>query len=292
MEKLRLRRSARKDSQRIEELVYEYYYKLIPPLDGFEKEEETVCRKIVGKNGKIIAGCTGYIYPWGCMYVDDMWVDEKHRRQGLGSHALQAVEKAAEEKGCHMIWLGTWDFQAKPYYLKHGYTIAGTLKDSPKGHEDYQLIKRLDKEHSYRKCKPIDYEVLEGSEEDVDFICDQLEDFNNQHLPTEHDYIKINRKLVDENGKVVAAIMAGVDDIDVAWIWKIWVDEEYRHRGLGTLLLKHFEKKAKEKGATKILSEEIYDWNVNFFLKAGYKVAAELKDLPKGHIFYIVDKDL
>ena len=56
--------------------------------------------------------------------------------------------------------------------------------------------------------------------------------------------------------------------------------------------VKHFEKKAKAKGATKILSEEIYDWNVGFFLKAGYKVAGELKDLPKGHSFYIVEKDL
>ena len=44
--------------------------------------------------------------------------------------------------------------------------------------------------------------------------------------------------------------MAGVDDIDVAWIWKIWVDEKYRHQGLGTRLIKHFEKKAKEKDAT------------------------------------------
>ena len=86
--------------------------------------------------------------------------------------------------------------------------------------------------------------------------------------------------------------MAGVTDIDTGWIFRIWVDEEYRHQGLGTLLLKHYEKKAKEKGATKIISEEIYDWNVGFFLKAGYHIAGELKDLPKGHSSYIVYKDL
>lgn len=45
MEKLRLRRSARKDSERIEELVREYCFKLVPVLDGFNKEEETVCKK-------------------------------------------------------------------------------------------------------------------------------------------------------------------------------------------------------------------------------------------------------
>ena len=74
-----------------------------------------------------------------------------------------------------------------------------------------------------------------------------------------HDYIKIKRKLVNKDGKVVAAIMAGVTEVDVGWIWKLWVDEEYRGQGLGTLLVKHFEKKAKEKGATKIISQETFD---------------------------------
>jgi len=55
MEKLRLRRSARKDSERIEELVSDYYFKFVPVLDGFTKEEETVCKKVVDKEGNIIA---------------------------------------------------------------------------------------------------------------------------------------------------------------------------------------------------------------------------------------------
>ncbi len=81
-------------------------------------------------------------------------------------------------------------------------------------------------------------------------------------------------------------------EIDTGWISKIWVDEDYRLQGLGTLLLKHYEKKAKEKGATKIIAEEVYDWNVGFFIKAGYQVAGVLEDLPKDHTFYILEKDL
>ena len=293
MEQLRLRRSARKDSQRIEKLVYDYYFSLVPKVLDIE-EDETVCKKVVDKDGNIIAGCTGYIYPWAMMYIDDMWVDEKYRRQELGSNALQAVEKVAGEKGCYLITLGTFDFQARPYYLKHGYTVFSTKKECPKGHEDYELYKRLDKEHIKRTCKPIPYEIVDGTEEDVDYICDQLDEgYNAKHLDVkDHGYIKINRKLINKDGKVVAAIMAGVDELDVGWVWKIWVDEEYRHQGLGTLLLKHFEKKAKEKGATKILSTEIYDWNIGFFLKAGYNVSGELSDLPKGHTYYPIEKDL
>lgn len=81
-----------------------------------------------------------------------------------------------------------------------------------------------------------------------------------------------------------------LDDIDVAWIWKIWVDEKYRHQGLRTILVKHFEKKAKEKGATKILPKGVYDWNVDFFLKNNYKIAGELKNLPKGHSYFTLEK--
>ena len=293
MESLKLRRSSRKDSERIEELIDEYYFGLVPVFDGFSKEEELVCKKIVDKEGNIIAGCNGYIFPWGCMFIDDMWVDEKYRWHGLGSIALQNVESVAESKGCHLLWVSTWDFQAKPYYQKHGYEVFATLKDSPAGHEEYHLAKRLDGNQTKRKCRSIEYELMDGSEDDAEFLCNQLDEgFNKEHLEIKHDYIKINRKLVSEDGKVVAAIMAGVTEIDTGWIFRIWVDEEYRHQGLGTFLLKHYEKKAKENGATKIISEEIYDWNVGFFQKAGYSIAGELKDLPKGHSFYIMYKDL
>ena len=54
MENLRLRRSARKDSERIDELIDEYYFELVPVLEGFSKKEELVCKKIVDKEGNII----------------------------------------------------------------------------------------------------------------------------------------------------------------------------------------------------------------------------------------------
>lgn len=292
MEKLSLRRSARKDSELIEKLVYEYYFSLAPVADGFEDEEEFICKKIVDKDGNIIAGCTGFIFQWGCIYVDDLWVDEKYRQQELGSNLLQAAEEAAKNRGCYLSYLDTGDFQAKTFYLKHGYSIFGTIREHPVGHEDYVMFKRLDTKQINRQCKPIDHEILDGDEEDGEYIDDELYEYNLQFINPKHDYIKINRKLVDKNGKVVAAIMAGVSNVDAGWIWKIWVDEEHRHQGLGSLLIKHFEKKAKEKGATKIIAEEIYDWNVGFFLKNGYRVAGKLPDLPENHTYFVVDKDL
>ena len=291
MENLKIRRSARKDSERIENLVKEYNFKLVPPADGFCDEEEMICKKISDNDGNMIAGCVGYISPWGCLYVDDLWVDERYRRQELGSHLLQAAEEIAVNRGCYLSYLGTGDFQAKPFYLKHGYALYGTVLNEPVGHESFELFKRLEKGQPKRHCRPIPYKVSDGTEEDMELIGDRLYEYNLPFLAPKHDYIKINRKLVDESGKAVAAIMAGVTESDVGVVWKIWVDEAYRDQGLGTRLINHFEKKAKENGATKIIVEELYDWNVGFFLKNGFKVAGVLSGLPKGHSYYIVDKD-
>ena len=292
MEKLRIRKSARKDSMRIEELVHDHYFKLAPKADGFKDEEEVICKKITDDEGNIIAGLVASIDQWGCLYIDTLWVDEKYRLKELGSNLLQEVEEAGRKSGCYLSNLDTGDFQAKPFYLKHGYTVFATVTHGPSGFEDFSMYKRLDKDQSKRPCKQSEYVITDGNEEDGDYIDNKLDEYNLPFLKPKHDYIKINRKLVDENGKVVAAIMSGVSGIDDGWIWKIWVDEEYRGQGLGTLLLKHYEKKAKEKGATKFIAEEIYDWNVGFFLKNGYKIAGELPDLPKGHSCYIVCKDL
>ena len=42
-----------------------------------------------------------------------------------------------------LIHLDTFDFQAKDFYLKHGYEVFGVLDDCPKGHKRYYMKKVL-----------------------------------------------------------------------------------------------------------------------------------------------------
>lgn len=100
-------------------------------------------RKITDNNGNIIAGCIAKMYCWNVMYIDTLWVDEGYRSQGLGSKLLAEVESLAKEKGCYLIHLDTFDFQAKDFYIKHGYTLFGTLDECPKEHKRYYLKKQL-----------------------------------------------------------------------------------------------------------------------------------------------------
>lgn len=98
-------------------------------------------RVIEDKNGNIIAGILSKMYCWNCLYVDVLWVKEEHRKYGLGLKLLKEIESIALKKGCYLIHLDTFDFQAKDFYIKHGYEVFGVLDECPEGHKRYFLKK-------------------------------------------------------------------------------------------------------------------------------------------------------
>ena len=93
-------------------------------------------------DGNLIGGIIGGTY-WGWMYVDILWVQEDHRKKGIGSKLLLEAEKEAIRRGCHHVHLDTMSWQAPEFYKKHGYEIIGILPDIPSGNQKYLLIKAL-----------------------------------------------------------------------------------------------------------------------------------------------------
>ena len=100
-------------------------------------------RKVLSEDGKILAGIIVRMYCWRCIYIDTFWIDESMRGEGLGTLLLEEVERVAKENGSHLIHLDTFDFQAKDFYLAHGYSVFGELEDCPKGHTRYFMSKVL-----------------------------------------------------------------------------------------------------------------------------------------------------
>lgn len=98
-------------------------------------------RVVENENGEIIAGILSKMYCWNCLYIDALWVKEEYRNEKLGYKLLSEVEETAKEKGCHLIHLDTFDFQAKDFYLKYGYEIFGVLDDCPQEHSRYFMKK-------------------------------------------------------------------------------------------------------------------------------------------------------
>jgi GNAT superfamily N-acetyltransferase len=92
--------------------------------------------------GNMAGGLFGATY-WGWLYVEILWLAEAARGQGYGSRLLEQAEREALARGCHGAHLDTMDFQALPFYERHGYSVYGTLGDLPRGHTRYFLKKAL-----------------------------------------------------------------------------------------------------------------------------------------------------
>jgi GNAT superfamily N-acetyltransferase len=111
-------------------------------LDG-NHEPVLVKNYVIKDGGKIIAGIKSDVYGWKILYIELLFVEEAHRHKALGSFLLNKVEAEARAMGARLAHLDTFDFQAKDFYLKHGYEVYGALEDCPPGHKRYHLKKVL-----------------------------------------------------------------------------------------------------------------------------------------------------
>ena len=98
-------------------------------------------------SGNLVGGLSASTY-WGWMDVDDFYIVEEYRGQGIGTSVLQTAEAIAIQRGCTRCVLSTFEFQARVFYEKQGYCVAGKLQDYPPGSAYYWMRKELSPEQS------------------------------------------------------------------------------------------------------------------------------------------------
>ena len=254
-------------------------------------QDELVVFKVVDGDGSLIAGCNLLISCWRVAELDILWVAEAYRRQGIGSALIREAERAARERGCHAMTLGTFDFQAKPLYERFGFTEYGRNKYCPTvGHTHYDMVKQLDPSVS-ESAAPCPFEIVPGSEEDAEFIDDQLVEYNWSKVPAMRDFAWIGRKICSNDGTVIAGCFAGVNFWNIAFLEMLWVDEPCRNQGKGSELLAEIEREVKQLGASLVLIDA-REWNVEFFQKNGYSVYGIFENNPQGCRKYRLQKRL
>lgn len=282
----------KEDEAYIGKKIGEYAYMMAPPEPGTPEEEQIIFRA-EDENGTFAGGCVVNVHEWGRAVLAMLWVEEPHRRTGLGSMLLKTAERAVRERGCHYLCLGTMDFMARGFYEKHGYTVFTVNRDHPKGHVGWSLSRRVDREIPEHiptnNSAAVRFTIKPGSKEDVTIIEAGFERYNGQFVPDEHDDLPIGKKLVDQNGSMIAGVIAEVDGWNGCEIDGIWVEEPYRKQGLGTYLFSEIEREAKENGAY-VLFTYCCDWVLGFFEKNGCSVRGTLPDYPKGHTAYELEK--
>ena len=261
----------------------------IVPCEVDADEEEFVL-KVENETGEIIGGCIAqaYEYHWSRVLLDDLWVDERYRHQGIGSMVLREVERIAKEKGCRVVTLGTASYMARPFYEKHGYSVFTTLKKLC-----YSLVKYLEKEtpeYVPTGSSGMRFKVSFGNDDDAEVIQNGLDAYSEAYEQGCENVV-FNKKLVDQDGRFAAGVIADVDKGESGSVDALFVEEPLRNRGLGTFLMKEVEKTARENGASMVITNA-GDWNLGFFKKNGYLLRGELKDVPNGHDCYELYKML
>ena len=259
-----------------------------------DADEEEFVLKVENENGEIIGGCIAeaYEYHWSRVLLEDLWVDERYRHQGIGSMIIREVERIAREKGCRVVTLGTASYMARPFYEKHGYTVFTTLKKA-NGYIGYSLVKYLDRDtpdYVPTNNSGTRFKVSFGNEDDADAIQDGLDKYDEAYEP-KHENVRFYKKLVNKDGKFAAGVIANANKGYEGFVTALFVEEPLRHQGLGTYLLREAEKPAKENNTFVVLTSA-GDWNVDFFKKNGYLLRGELKDVPKGHNCYELCKKI
>lgn len=81
---------------------------------------------------------------WDWAHIDTLWVDPELRGQGHGRALLQAAEDLARSRGCAIMDLDTFSFQAPSFYSAQGFVEYAVLEGISHG------VKR----HHFRKTLP------------------------------------------------------------------------------------------------------------------------------------------
>lgn len=90
----------------------------------------------------LIGGAIGFVeYNW--YFLDLLWVDEKYRGQDIGTMLIKEVEEFSKQENLVGVRMETWDFQARGFYKKMGYSVFAQIEDCPPGTIDYFFKKVL-----------------------------------------------------------------------------------------------------------------------------------------------------
>lgn len=134
------KQSSQRDRDYVRNKVVEHNMTQLP--EELKTSKEEIGFNLKDDQGKIVVGITGTVY-WRHLHIDFLWADKNLRHTGYGSQLLSEIEQVAREKGCRLIFLDTFSFQAPDFYKKNGYQVFGVIEDHPKGFNQYFLQKRL-----------------------------------------------------------------------------------------------------------------------------------------------------
>ncbi|MFO7636042.1 MAG: GNAT family N-acetyltransferase [Clostridia bacterium] len=236
--------------------------------------------------------------------VNDLFVNKEYRGRGLGLKLMKAVADEFHQYGFRELVVYNWRGVPSNAFYRHIGGIARketTMKvkekelcvdvfywDTDALRKD--LARRLgERDHAAggtlfeKQLDPDAYMTSREGEEDREQVCRGL--YGHNVMATRGTLMKpgidINLFLKTSDQRTVGAILCDTfnhcANIDV-----LWIDESFRGRGYGRMLLEEAERQAVELGCLFMQTCTFSYQSPGFYGKCGYETFAVLEDYPEG----------
>ena len=132
--------------------------------------------------------------------------------------------------------------------------------------------------------------IIDLTEEQAEDIEERLEDFDESYITYKMDgEIQIG---IEDDGKLVAGLDACITNFKILYVSTVFVDEEYRRKGLGARLMREMEKRAAAMGVN-MIRLDTYDWQgKEFYETLGYECVGHYDNKEDGFSEYFYLKKL
>ncbi len=136
------------------------------------------------------------------------------------------------------------------------------------------------------------YEISIATIEEAEKLHDKIDAFNGKQIYFNGKVEVLKDYIIKDNDSIIAGIRSCFYFGECMCVNILFVDEKYRHKGLGSQLLNKVESEGKVMGA-KLVHLDTFDFQAkDFYLKSGYEIFGILENCPSGHTRYYMKKKL
>jgi GNAT superfamily N-acetyltransferase len=140
--------------------------------------------------------------------------------------------------------------------------------------------------------KPLSYDLYSATPEEAEILNEKMDLYITKQLSFQGKVEELRNYVIKDKENIIAGIRICFYLNECMFISVLYVEEQYRGKGLGVRLLKHVEEQAKSIGIT-LVHLDTFDFQAkDFYLKQGYEIFGVLNDCPKGHRRYYLKKML
>ena len=131
-------------------------------------------------------------------------------------------------------------------------------------------------------------EIINLNEEQVEDIETRLSSFDEHYITYKMDgCIQIG---IEDGGRLIAGLDACITAFKILYVSTVFVDEEYRRKGIGTRMIREMEKRAIAMGVNTVRLDT-FNWQGKEFYEAlGYQCAGHYDNAEDGYSEYFFFK--